>query len=406
MNFSIRLSEILIYFLPISLITGPLLPEIVIFSFLLLSLFLISKKQKLKINTLIFLFIILNIIIFVETIFVYQIYDFENLKYNLFFRFIIFSIFLSYILSINKSIPKNLVQIIIIILFILLIDSLIQFFSGVNILGFRNENHYRVSSFFGDEYILGSYVGRLLPIAISLTYIFFKKKYTDLIILIILGIGFLICIISGDRTSIIFPACLAIIYLMINFNKEKLIIFFIFSIFITGLSYKEVKIRFIDQTISNLTHKNQIIYFSPLHHNYAIVSLNMFNEEKIFGHGFKSFRKLCDKVEHKEGIIKNYTSCSTHPHNYYLQILAENGFLGFISLLSILFFCLFRLIKLIFTKFKKTKTKKQISLIFVYTGIVISLFPLVPTGNFFNGWLLIILFSYVSIVNYLEKYYR
>ena len=59
-----------------------------------------------------------------------------------------------------KNILKNYLFFFIFIIVILLIDSLVQYLYGQNLLGFKNENHYRVSSLFGDEYILGSYVGR------------------------------------------------------------------------------------------------------------------------------------------------------------------------------------------------------------------------------------------------------
>ena len=47
---------------------------------------------------------------------------------------------------------------------ILLVDGFIQFTFEKNLLGFELAEGPRVSSFFGDELILGSYVSRLLPI--------------------------------------------------------------------------------------------------------------------------------------------------------------------------------------------------------------------------------------------------
>ena len=49
----------------------------------------------------------------------------------------------------------------------------------------------------------------------------------------------------------------------------------------------------------------------------------------FFGAGPKSFRVLCD--ENLYGI--NRWSCSSHPHNYYIQLLAEVGLIGFSFLL-------------------------------------------------------------------------
>ena len=57
----------------------------------------------------------------------------------------------------------------------------------------------------------------------------------------------------------------------------------------------------------------------------------MFKHNKIFGVGNKMYRKLCNKDEY----FVNDFSCTTHPHNFYLQVLAENGLIGFIILASI-----------------------------------------------------------------------
>ena len=50
---------------------------------------------------------------------------------------------------------------------IFLIDGYFQFFTGVNLLGFKI-NGMRVSSLFGDELIMGSYLSRLFPLLFSL----------------------------------------------------------------------------------------------------------------------------------------------------------------------------------------------------------------------------------------------
>ena len=52
---------------------------------------------------------------------------------------------------------------------ILLLDSIYQLLVGHNILGFPLET--RVSSFFADELIMGSFVARTLPIAIAVLYV-------------------------------------------------------------------------------------------------------------------------------------------------------------------------------------------------------------------------------------------
>ena len=53
----------------------------------------------------------------------------------------------------------------------LLADSIFQFFTGFNILGFEIISD-RVSSFFNDELILGSYLVRVMPIILWFMFFF------------------------------------------------------------------------------------------------------------------------------------------------------------------------------------------------------------------------------------------
>ena len=75
------------------------------------------------------------------------------------------------------------------------------------------------------------------------------------------------------------------------------------------------KHRMVDNTINSI--KN--LQFSTYHTDHYKTALNMYNDKKIIGHGPKSFRFKCSDPKYK--VSKN--SCSTHPHNTYLQLLSE-----------------------------------------------------------------------------------
>ena len=68
----------------------------------------------------------------------------------------------------------------------------------------------------------------------------------------------------------------------------------------------------------------------------------MFLDNKIFGQGPKSYRYLCKDDRFKI----NKWSCSTHPHNYYAQLLAETGLIGFLIIFMIFLFALYRCFKI------------------------------------------------------------
>ncbi len=56
---------------------------------------------------------------------------------------------------------------------VLIVDGYFQFFTGSNIIGLPKSGD-RISSFFGDELIMGSYLSRLFPLLFALFLL--KKK--------------------------------------------------------------------------------------------------------------------------------------------------------------------------------------------------------------------------------------
>jgi len=111
------------------------------------------------------------------------------------------------------------------------------------------------------------------------------------------------------------------------------------------------------------------------------------------------FRVKCRDEKYATGI----TPCMTHPHNFYVQLLAETGIVGFLFLFSVLIYVLYvslKQFKSIIFKQKRYLTDYQVCLL---AAILITVWPLTPNGNFFNNWLII---AYILPVGfYLESIY-
>jgi O-antigen ligase len=134
------------------------------------------------------------------------------------------------------------------------------------------------------------------------------------------------------------------------------------------------------------------IIFTPDHHELYVASYKMILDKPMFGHGFKSFRFICENKKYYRSI----SSCSTHPHNILVQFFVELGIAGSIFLFLIYFY----LLKEFFLIFRiKNKSEYSNTLIFkicLLSIISANMFPFFPSGNFFNNWITIIYFLPVS----------
>ena len=129
---------------------------------------------------------------------------------------------------------------------------------------------------------------------------------------------------------------LSAIYMLLmlkNYKKFRLIIltFSLALILIITQVYPSAKNRIVDQTIiqMNLLNENNSekkYIFSKEHENLYRTSFSIFKDNFFFGVGVKNFRNFCDDQKYKN---LGYASCSTHPHNTYLQFLSELEFLDY-----------------------------------------------------------------------------
>ena len=135
-----------------------------------------------------------------------------------------------------------------------------------------------------------------------------------------------------------------------------------------------------------------------MHHNYLIVSWQMFIDNPLFGQGPKMFRILCNDDKFRINELNN--TCSTHPHNTFIQLLAETGLVGLIIILIVSFTIIQLIYNHSFLYIRKKEyllTDFQICLIACF---LVTLWPLIPSQNFFNNWINIIYYLPVGFFIY------
>ena len=312
------------------------------------------------------------------------------------------------LLSVNDNFVKYFFYCIFVCFVVLIFDGFYQYFLGENILGWKS--YVRVSSFFGEEKILGSYLSRLWPIFFGLSIFYLKKKNTLFFLFILVFIfSEALIFMSGDRTAFFNINLSAIFVILLSRNLFKLRLITLFSsivlLLIISFINPTAKERVFDQTIKqmNLQNSNKgnhkdIYIFSKEHTHHYITAYKMFLDNKIFGVGVKNFRKFCKNEKYSVSEL----SCASHPHNTYIQILSETGIVGFIFLIVVLFYFCFNILKHLKLRFKSKNYFSDFE-ICLLSVIAIYLWPFIPTGNVFNNWLNIALIINLPFLFWAKK---
>lgn len=370
----------IIFFFPISMLIGNAAININIFIILISGLFIIFQKDKVNIyfKQKWFLCAILFwcALILSSTLSNYKMYSFA---YSIsFLRFIIFSLCIQAIFIEKKLNEDIFIKFLTILLFVVIIDTLIQKFFGKNIFLFESigdDFNIRLTSFFKDEAVIGSYISKF--IFIPLFYLYFSQTAKKILMVnkeylfySLLSLSLLAVFFTGERmASLHFLLGLFILFILITIKKKFPIKFFIFSLVILI-------------SIFNFNSNTKERFLHSFHEKYGIgngimnspwgshlrVAHNEFKQNIFLGAGPNTFRKFsCEKENFKSDL----RACSTHPHNILAEILSETGIVGLIFLVCfiIIFF-------------------KENILGYQYFGILVSLiilfWPIGTSGSFFS----------------------
>ena len=277
-----------------------------------------------------------------------------------------------------------------IIMTIFSLDLFIQFFFGKNIIGLESPlKFHRVSGFMNEELKAGS-----LTLSIALItsgFMINNTKYKNL------GLIFLIFFLStifitGDRSNFI-KSLLVVFSLLFIFKEiylKKMILLLIVLTFFIGsiLTNNEVyKVRYSNNLFGALKKNNYnlITYVNSTEYGKLYYTgYKLFTDNKIFGVGNKNFRMLCnenfrEKLIKKIDVKKKNIRCNTHPHQIYIEIIAEHGLFGLLILLGMLLI-------FIISNFNFISKKNNLLLGFQFLILMVTFLPILPGGSFFTSF--------------------
>ena len=409
---------------PILLIAGPMVAEIFLLLCIIFAVYSVIKEKNFKYfnNKFLLFFLLFYLVILLSTFVNFR--DFDNSKSSIFyFRIPLFALSAWYILDRFKLFNNKILFFYIAFFSFLVLDSLIQYYTGKNILG-NEVVRSRISSFFGEELILGGFILRIIPfflLYLVLNNIIGGNKINFKYV-ILTSLSCLVVYLSGERTSFFLLILFFFTVYFINKFLRKFIIYTMFSFVIFALVIPHFRVsedfnpairmfkKSYDQIIGKgeeqyEEHKkkmfNKVYIFSHDHHGHYLLSYKMFKDHLIIGTGVKGFRYLC---RNKIYILEKNDGCSTHPHNTYVQILVSTGLVGF----ALLVFAFAFVVREIFNSRKKLlltnhSDLNQVSASIMLSTIFVNLWPLIPSGNFFNNWLSMIYFYPIAYYFYFNS---
>lgn len=295
--------------------------------------------------------------------------------------------------------------------FFVAIDIVIQIIFGKNLIGYPITSN-KPSGFFGNEHVAGSYIQKFSIFFIFLTVHKIKNYMNAYKYIFLSSIIFLIIILlTGNRMPFLIFAASFLLYFLIEKKFFFIsILSFLFAIIIF-LFLKFPIINRMDTQLKNLygstldiiikapelfyynSYKSQDVEWDPngylIHFNSGV---QLWKKNKIIGNGLKSLPINCE--------YKDNTTCNTHPHNYFIEIMMDTGLIGLILIYLIFFFSVLKFFKFYFSKIHNNI---KFAILPFFLVIFFEFFPLRSTGSFFTTGNAVIIFLFLAIFINIEK---
>jgi O-antigen ligase len=366
--------------LPLSLILGSAIinGSLILLSF---SIFFIFIKKKIIFDQFAKLLLIFSLLLIVLFFFSID----QNNSFGrtfAFMRFIMFAYAVKFIFEYKDSKFKKLIFYSwSIILIIIALDLIFEFVTGKNTLGFGGYMGGRLSGFLNTELKMGFVILSFSFLISSFYFEIFKKKiFSILIIIFLLYISFII----GERANFIrfFLCYLLFIFFLPEINKKIKILSIAIIIILPAIiliSNEKYNKRYGQQFLTIIKSQGLSGYLKSSQYGaHYKTAYEIFKNYPLYGIGIKNFSKECKNEEYfNKQYVFTSIRCSTHPHQFHLEILSSLGLPFYLFFLS--FFLYF-----IYTKIRLFIKTQNIYLLSSTIFLLVFLFTPLPTGSFFT----------------------
>lgn len=395
-NSLIKIQEYILYSLPFLMITGPFLSDggLTIICILFLTNQIIQKKYNfLGIDLFGKIFFLWCFYLIILSLFsVDPLLSFESSLF--FFRFGIFVYAIVYIVKNNENFIKYFYYFLMSAILFVILDGLIQYFIGYNIFGYEYDG-YRLG-LFNDTKFFGHYLVRLLPILFAIGIYYYSESKTNLIMLMsIFIISDILIFLSGERTSffllLLFTA--GVLVLISKWKLIRILTVALSAIIVIVILNTDgsIKQRMVTQTVNQTSWG---VSFSPEHDLLYESAINMFIDNPIFGVGPKIYRLKCSDKKYAKDIFgyresittwDENNSCSTHPHNIYIQLLAETGIIGTLPIIILFLLVTKNLLQHFYSIYVNRIYLYSDYVVMLLLSVFVQLWPIIPHLSVFNN---------------------
>lgn len=336
---------------------------------------LVKKKLYLQYKSFALIFFFLVIFLFSNLLFSFD--KFLSAKASLgIIRYYLIFFSIVYCFRNVKNFKENYLKSFFFILCFVIIDTLFQYIFGQDIFGYKiNYSHgERLSGPFGNELVPGSFISKVFFMTLLLTFFFKCKTYVKYFFILATLVTL---ILTNERSSSIMFFSFAIFYFLFDqiSIKNKFFLILIFTSLITGIFYKNQKIK------NHFYDIPKKYFFDNHYRSHFLTGFEIFKDYQVFGSGIKTFRKKCSDSKY-EVINTRYTDnrCAMHPHNIYIEFMSDTGLIGIILIFTINLFIFYYIIFPV----RKSYGKNICIILLCCFGMLF--FPLQTTGSFFSTW--------------------
>jgi O-antigen ligase len=193
-------------------------------------------------------------------------------------------------------------------------------------------------------------------------------------------------VLTGERINFLIRACAGLLAALVwkpFWNRYLiLIVVEILSIMAVFMAFPEMVTRYLDTTINDIP--------TGIHSDYYRVmggGVVAFLEAPIFGIGTANYRDLCPDIM----VGLDDFRCDNHPHNFYIQLLAETGIVGFFAGVTMICSFIFITIK------AGLQNRKNVVAVTAFIAPLGFFFPIASTADFFGQWNNIFMWSALAL---------